>query len=244
MLTVGSLFTGIAGFDQGLERAGMRVRWQCENDPFCQAYLNRMYAGTPVIRDVHYISHISVEWVDVLAGGFPCQDIADRGFKRGIRHGNRSGLAYQFLRCVRELRPRYVIMENVASLLVRGRGFDAILGELAESGYDAEWDCITASLVGAPHERDRLFLVAYPHRIGSQGPRVFEPACLRRQSGDPSEAIRSGEAWWAAEPNVGRVAYGVPRGKNWLTGLGNAVVPYVAEFVGRCVVRHAERVLW
>lgn len=238
MLTVGSLFTGIAGFDLGLERAGMKIRWQCENDPFCVAYLDHVYPGTPLVQDVHWVSERTVPRVDVLAGGFPCQDIADRGFKRGIRHDTRSGLAFQFLRCVRELRPRYVIMENVASLLVRGRGFDAVLGELAACGYDAEWDCLTASLVGAPHERDRLFLVAYPHGIGSQGRRVFEAACLRRQSGDPSEAIRSGEAWWAIEPDVGRVAYGFPRGKSWLQGLGNAVVPYVAEFVGRCVMRH------
>jgi site-specific DNA-cytosine methylase len=104
---------------------------------------------------------VPVPYVDVLCGGFPCQDISVAGRGEGI-DGARSGLWAEYARLIRELRPRYVVVENVAALLARG--MERVLGDLAACGYDAEWDCIPASAVGAPHRRDRVWLVAYPAR--------------------------------------------------------------------------------
>lgn len=158
-LTVGSLFSGIGGFDLGFERAGMRTAWFCEQDDYCRRVLNRHWPDVPVYPDVTKLRGSEVERVDVLAGGFPCQDLSLAGKGAGIT-GSRSGLWSEYARLIGELRPRYVVVENVTALL--GRGFGTVLGDLAALGYDAEWDCIPASAVGAPHRRDRVWLVAYP----------------------------------------------------------------------------------
>jgi DNA (cytosine-5)-methyltransferase 1 len=159
-LSVGSLFAGVGGFDLGLERAGMRSVWQCEIDPYCQRVLEKHWPDVLRVRDVRDIGAGSVPGVDVLCGGFPCQDISLAGKGAGL-DGARSGLWFEYARIIRELRPRYVIVENVPAL--RSRGLDRVLGDLAACGFDAEWDCIPASAVGAPHQRDRIWLVAYPN---------------------------------------------------------------------------------
>src|SRR5574343_884793 len=156
-LTVGSLFTGIGGFDLGLERAGMRVAWQSEIDPYASAVLKKYWPLVPNHGDIRGITGDSVEWVDVLCGGFPCQDISNAGKRAGI-DGERSGLWAEYARVIGELRPRYVIVENVSALL--GRGLGRVLGDLAALGFDAEWHCIPASAVGAPHRRERICIVA------------------------------------------------------------------------------------
>jgi DNA (cytosine-5)-methyltransferase 1 len=111
---------------------------------------------------------VPVPYVDVLAGGFPCQDLSYAGKGAGI-DGERSGLWGEYARLIRELRPRYVVVENVTALLARGMG--RVLGDLAACGYDAEWDCIPAAAVGAPHRRDRVWIVAYPNGAGLEGHR-------------------------------------------------------------------------
>ena len=158
-LTVGSLFTGIGGFDLGLERAGMRVLWQCEADEFCRRVLAAHWPHVPCYPDVSELRGADVEPVDVLCGGFPCQDISVAGKGAGI-DGARSGLWAEYARLVGELRPSYVVVENVPALL--GRGLGRVLGDLAALGYDAEWDCLPACAFGAPHRRDRIWIVAYP----------------------------------------------------------------------------------
>jgi DNA (cytosine-5)-methyltransferase 1 len=117
---------------------------------------------------------VPVPYVDVLCGGFPCQDISVAGRGEGI-DGARSGLWGEYARLIRELRPRYVVVENVAALLARG--MERVLGDLAACGYDAEWDCIPASAVGAPHRRDRVWLVAYPTRSTGPNPLGRRPIC-------------------------------------------------------------------
>lgn len=159
-LRVGSLFSGIGGIDLGLERAGMETRWFSEIDPYASRVLAKHWPAVPNLGDITKIDFTTVEPVDVLAGGFPCQDISRAGAKEGIG-GKRSGLWFEYLRAIGDIRPRYVLVENVSDLLTRGLG--AVLGSLAEIGYDAEWDCIPASAIGAPHIRDRLWLVAYPN---------------------------------------------------------------------------------
>jgi len=264
MMTVGSLFAGIGGFDLGLERAGMEVRWQVEIDPFCRKVLAKHWPGVKRYEDVREVGAHNLEPVELICGGFPCQDISNAGKRAGIE-GDRSGLWGEYARIIRELRPRYVLVENVAALLVRG--IDVVLRDLAESGYDAEWDIISAAAVGAPHRRERVWIVAYPDHgqragqaeeirtgrdashygredVGNSLLSIVEglrPARQQEPHGRRGEveAKRSGNgAWeyWAVEPDVVRVAHGVPRRVDRLRGLGNAVVPQVVEWIGRRIM--------
>jgi len=159
----GSLFAGIGGIDLGLERAGMECRWQVENDLFCNRVLERHWPDVRRYGDVKKTDPERVQEecgrVQVVAGGFPCQDLSYAGKGRGI-YAERSGLWFEFERFVWALRPRVVLVENVPGLL--SRGIDVVLGCLAALGYDAEWDCIPAAVFGAPHLRHRVFIVAYP----------------------------------------------------------------------------------
>jgi DNA-cytosine methyltransferase len=161
-MNVGSLFAGIGGFDLGFERAGYDIRWQVEIDPWARAVLAKHWPHVHRHDDISTAGAHNLETVDVLCGGFPCQDISLAGKGAGIADGTRSGLWSEYARLIRELRPRYVVVENVAALLARGLG--RVVGDLAACGYDAEWDCIPAAAVGAPHRRDRLWLVAYSSR--------------------------------------------------------------------------------
>ena len=155
----GSLFSGIGGIDLGLELAGMRCAWQVEIDPFCRQVLAKHWPGLPLFEDIKTVDAAQLAPVDVIAGGFPCQDVSSAGKRRGIENGTRSGLWSEFNRLVCEARPLCVIVENVPGLLVSGIG--RVLSDLAASGYDAEWDSISANSVGAPHIRDRVFITAY-----------------------------------------------------------------------------------
>lgn len=159
-LTVGSLFSGIGGIDLGLELAGMKTVWQVENEPYCVSVLHRLWPDVPKYNDVRFCREGFNELppVDVICGGFPCQDISLAGKKAGLS-GERSGLWYEFARIIHDLQPNYVFVENVSNL--RALGLDQVLKDLAESGYDAEWDSLPASLFGAPHKRERLFIIAY-----------------------------------------------------------------------------------
>ena len=289
MLTIGSLFSGIGGLELGLERAGMRTVWQVEMDKYATRILERHWPDVIRFRDVREVGAHNLPPVDLICGGFPCQDISYAGKGAGIR-GERSGLWTEFARIVRELRPRYVVVENVAALL--SRGLDVVLGDLAACGYDAEWDCIPAAAVGAYHVRDRIFIVAYTHgernvrtaaAESGLADRVLADACSYRLDerstplgiqaqahitcspysrsypafarldermvfgSDAREELeaafrrnRTGEGIWATEPDVGRVAHGVPHWVDRIRCLGNAVVPQVAEFIGRRIIAMEE----
>ena len=165
MLTVGDLFSGIGGFSLGLERAGMKTAWFSEIDPYASAVLRKHWPDVPNHGDIRGIRAGAVERVDLLCGGFPCQDISNAGKRAGI-DGERSGLWSEYARVIGELRPRYVVVENVAALL--GRGLERVLGDLAALGFDAEWHCIPASAVGAPHRRDRIWIVAHARCDGGE----------------------------------------------------------------------------
>lgn len=153
-MNVLDLFSGIGGFSLGLERAGMRTVAFCEIEPTCQAILAKNWPGIPCAPDISDRVFVKGE-ADVICGGFPCQDISYAGKRAGLS-GKRSGLFWQMVRAIRVVRPRYAIMENVAALL--GNGMGDVLGSMAEDGYDAEWDCISASDVGAPHGRPRVWI--------------------------------------------------------------------------------------
>lgn len=331
-MKLGSLFSGIGGLDLGLERAGMQVVWNSEIEPFPCEVLKAHWPDVPNLGDITQIDWNIVPPVDVICGGFPCQDISLAGKGAGIE-GKRSGLWSYFHEAIRILRPKFAVIENVSAITIRG--LDRVLCDLAEIGYDAEWRDIRASDMGAPHRRERIFIVAYPQGNGMLGePRdvreahggqdgqvcgepggasvepqdvacdVAYPVSVRagdnkpetcgqgrqsaesgasvlrqghRQAGtnrtDPAgedvpnpghhdapttadgRSIGEGETAgrqyiyprtndfarsctaWATEPNVGRVANGVPDWVAKLKALGNAVVPQCAEYVGNHIVR-------
>ena len=158
-LKVLDLFSGIGGFSLGLERAGMRTVAFCEIDPYCRGVLRKHWPTVPIFDDVRTLAAADVPGVDVICGGFPCQDISSAGKGEGLA-GLRSGLWKEYLRLISDIRPRFVLVENVAALAYRG--LLEILGNLTNIGYDAEWHCIPASAVGAPHLRERFWIVAYP----------------------------------------------------------------------------------
>jgi DNA (cytosine-5)-methyltransferase 1 len=297
MKTFGSLFAGIGGFDLGFERAGMSCKWQVEIDNYATQVLAKHWPKVYREKDIRHCGKHNLQWVDVICGGFPCQDISYAGLGAGL-DAERSGLFFEAVRVVSELRPRAVVLENVAALLTRG--LDRVLGTLAEIGFDAEWHCIPAAAVGAPHIRDRVFVIGFVNRdtnsndagsvnevsertnaesSGSSilaNPKGFSRRsgfCKDERKGQPKAGIRiepsndggnvsytnvqglekrqrqdpsrtstinrsksERSQWWSVEPAVGRVAYGVPNRVHRLRGLGNAVVPQVAELVGNMVM--------
>jgi DNA (cytosine-5)-methyltransferase 1 len=241
---IGSLFSGVGGFELGLEWAGVgETVFQVESDPYALAVLEQHWPDVPRFTDVRSAGAHNLPPVDVLCGGFPCQDISLIGDGAGLA-GERSGLWSEFERIIEELEPEYVAIENVAVL--RRRGMGGVLRALMALGYDAEWHCIPASHVGAPHPRDRLFIVAY-----RRGPRLQGHARHVARAGEgtvatgPVAAARllrgrasrtTSREQWATEPDVGRVAYGAPALVDRLRCIGNAVVPHVAEYVGRNIL--------
>lgn len=304
-MTVGSLFAGIGGFDLGFERAGFQIRWQVEIDAYCRQVLAKHWPTVERFTDVRACGRHNLATVDVLCGGFPCQPHSQVGRRQGS--ADERDLWPEFARLIRELEPRWVVAENVPGLLSTeaGRFFGAILGDLAACGYDAEWDCLSASAFGAPHRRDRVWIVAYPQigrmeeqrlsaegrgcladvdrsrslvadaecerwhgranaspgRLGSaEGADRFE---LRRQASATladtdqhhglwwSGDVQVGRIWgagqtpryddgagtqWGVEPNVGRVAHGVPARVDRLRGLGNAIVPQIAQWIAERII--------
>ena len=259
-LRVGDLFSGIGGFSLGLERAGgFKTQWFVEIDPYCQRVLAKHWPHVPRYGDIKAIDWGAVPRVDVLCGGFPCQDISLAGKGAGLA-GDRSRLWFEYAKAIAALRPRYVLIENVSAL--RSRGLDQVLGSLAALGYDAEWHCIPACAVGAPHRRDRVWIIAYAQSdrtqrgtfqqrgaiVGDDGDTQFvaDSASARSQGHRGECELGEGESemqisrsgWWQSEPDVGRVAHGVPARVDRLRGLGNAIVPQVATFLGERILAY------
>lgn len=160
MLTFGSLFTGVGGFDLGFERAGMKCAWQCEIDSHARKVLDRRWAEVRKFEDVRDVTGNDAESVDVIAGGFPCQDVSVAGRRAGFA-GERSGLWFEFARVISELKPRWVVIENVPGLLSsnRGRDFETVPGTLVEFGYGVSWRILDAQFFGVPQRRRRVFIV-------------------------------------------------------------------------------------
>lgn len=245
-MKIGSLFSGIGGLELGLERSipGAHTVFQVEQDPYARAVLAKHWPNVRRYEDVGQVGSHNLEVVDLLCGGFPCQDLSIAGKMSGL-DGDRSGLWTEYARIIRELRPRFVVVENVTALLNGGMG--RILGDLASCGYDAIWDCIPAAAVGAPHRRDRFFLVAY-----ANGGTVHTEQKLWRKCKGSSESLRHGytqrvvnaNTWrsaihksrhWEVSAGVDRVVDGVPCWLQRHRAIGNAVVPQVAEVVGRVI---------
>ena len=240
-LRVLDLFSGIGGFSLGLERAGMKTVAFCEIDPFCRKVLGKHWPEVPIYEDIRELTasvleRDGIERPSVIAGGFPCQDISLAGHGAGIG-GERSGLWREFARLIREIRPRHVLVENVSALL--GRGIGDVLGDLAESGYDAEWCCVPAWAVGLPHNRDRVWIVAHAREERTKGsgekPLSWVEALPWRENGRRA-------AEWAGRSDIRDTALcrgsdGVPNRVDRVGALGNSVVPAIVEHIGKAIMQ-------
>jgi DNA (cytosine-5)-methyltransferase 1 len=242
---VGSLFSGIGGFDLGLENAGFKIAWQVEIDEYASRVLAKHWPHIPRYRDIRNCDWEHMRPVDVLCGGFPCQDLSFAGRRAGI-DGERSGLWSEYVRAIRTLRPHYIIVENVPGLLTNAY-MGRVLGDLAESGYDAEWDCLPASAFGAHHRRDRVWIVAYPKGSRCEGDEILSPDSGSIRARVYAQSIRSGgfQKWegWATESRICRVADGIPNRTHRLKALGNAIVPQIAEALGRMILEAEKEAL-
>ena len=312
----GSLFSGIGGLDLGLEMAGMECAWQVEVDDYCTQVLEKRWPKATRYGDIFGLDGKELEPVDLICGGFPCQPVSQAGKRAGT--ADERWLWGEFARIIRQVKPRWVVAENVTGLLSAnsGRAFAEVLRDLAEGGYNVVWDVFPAGGqggVGAPHKRERIFIVAY-----SDGSRWDAQSLSRtiRNGGkndtnidQPSEGLHTGivadtdsvsrrrpskqrritkrefqqskqkgsemgsqvercgkscgedvadndrkrlkeqlwpqpveeegierSSWWSTEPDVGRVAHGVPKRVDRLKALGNAVVPQVAKQIGEMIL--------
>ncbi len=182
-MKIGSLFSGYGGLDRAVSKVtGATVAWHCEFDKAPSKILEHLYPGVPNYGDVTKVDFTKVEPVDIITGGFPCQDLSLAGKRAGLE-GSRSGLWSEFARAIEEIKPKLVVIENVRGLLsakanngmeyseedlaiLNGeppiRAMGAVLGDLADLGYDARWTGLRASDAGAPHQRFRVFIVAHP----------------------------------------------------------------------------------
>lgn len=158
---VGSLFSGIRGFELGFSREGFETKWFVEDNSYCQAVLKKNFPNIPIYGNIREIDFWKLERVNILTGGFPCQDISCANPRGEGISGERSGLWSYYAEAIREIRPKYAIIENVPMLA--NKGLNIVLRDLAENGYDAEWFCLRASDFGALHRRERLFVIAYPN---------------------------------------------------------------------------------
>lgn len=246
-----SVFSGIGGLDLGLDRAGMTCTAQIELDPYCRTILEKHWPEVPRHDD----ARTAPAWwmgrggttVDLVAGGPPCQPVSLAGLHRGMAD-ERWGWPWM-LDLIRATQPRYVLVENVPGLLTNSGGtpFGRILADLASLGFDAEWDVLRASDFGAPHPRERLFLLAHAAGVDG-GTRNLLGQSRERETPLPTGGLPSLAAhqrggvsrqWLARQPDVARLAHGLPDWLDRIHALGNAIVPQVAEAIGRMILNHA-----
>ena len=220
-----ALFAGAGGGILGGQLLGWRTVCAVEWEPYpasvlCARQNEGLLPHFPIWDDVQTFD--GKQWrgvVDVISGGFPCQDISCAGKGAGIE-GQKSGMWKEFARIISEVRPQYVFVENSPMLTARGLG--TVLGDLASMGFNAEWGVLSAADVGANHKRDRIWLVAHSNSTRCEG--------LRNSSkrGAKEISVPSFQSWWETEPNVGRVADGVAARVDRLKAIGNGQVPLCA----------------
>jgi DNA (cytosine-5)-methyltransferase 1 len=250
MITYGSLFSGIGGVDLGFDRSGMHCKWQVEWDDYATKVLEKHWPKVERFKDVREFEPEERHRVDVVSGGFPCQDISNAANNRKGIDGERSGLWGEMLRIIERTRPTVVFAENVAVL--RSRGLGRVLQQLSDRGYVCEWATLRASDFGYAHRRSRMFLVAYTNsiygdcrgrneRFNAVGTRSAFNAEARscKDAGDFQRRLVEAYGTFGFSPHDpatrGRVD-GIPYRVDRLRGLGNAVVPRIAEAIGRRIV--------
>jgi len=249
-LKVLDLFSGIGGFSLGLERTGgFKTVAFCEIEEYPRRVLAKHWPEVPCYHDVRELNAETLRGdgiaVDVVTGGFPCQDISVAGRQAGINDKTRSGLWSEIVRLIGELSPRFVIVENVANLLSgpserRGGWFGRVLGDLAECGYDAEWENIPASAVGAPHRRERVWIIAYPERERRE--RLVQDGSFLGSTQEAYPVTFDGSIGrWCEVAERGlpvRKGDGVSCSmeRRRIKTLGNSVIPQIPEMIGRAIL--------
>ncbi len=221
----------------------MECQWQVEIDSYCRKVLDKHWPNVKKYGDIRTIREGELEAVDLICGGFPCQPVSVAGKRKGKE--DERWLWPEFARIIHMVRPRYILVENVPGLLNANNGtaMGEVLGDLAESGYDAEWNVLSAAMFGAPHLRKRVFIIAYPRSEELEN-RIFKseflPSKTKERSWNGYVARSSGDAvgaWgWSAESIFFRVDDGVSAFMDRTEKLGNAVVPQVAEWIGRRIL--------
>jgi len=215
MLNLLDLFSGIGGFSLSAKWAledKVNIIGFCEIDEFCQIVLRKQFKGVPIYNDVRELTprKINYKQVDIITGGFPCQDISMAGKGKGIE-GERSGLWKEMFRIIRQCKPRWAIIENVSALT--HRGLTVVLNDLAQAGYDAEWQCIQANEVGARHKRERVWIVAYPSSIRLSCKEEDKELERERSSKSSSRDGIQKHTSGLSESRLGGMVNGIP---NWL----------------------------
>ena len=250
-LRVLDLFSGIGGFSLGLERTGgFETVAFCEINPFARRVIARHWPGVPCYDDVRTLTADrlaadGIAGINVITGGFPCQDISHAGPQAGMDEGTRSGLWSEIARLAGELRPDFIIVENVAALLSGpahkpGAWLGRVLGDLAKLGFDAEWQNIPASIVGAPHRRERVWIVAYPERARRKRLVTDERILGSKRTPFPVPFDGSISGWCRvaerSAPIRSRNGVSLAMDRRRITALGNAVVPQIPELIGRAIL--------
>ena len=231
------LFSGIGGFalaGQWVWGNDHEIVGFCEIDKYCHKVLNKNFPGVPIYEDIRKLNGKDFKNIDLITGGFPCQDISvAKPDGKGI-DGNRSGLWSEMYRVLGVVRPKFAIIENVANII--NRGLERVICDLTRIGYDCEWQMLEGYQVGLPHKRRRIFIIAYPNSLRQkynfqkkiQG---FEPV--------PRQLYRSTQdivgRWDLCEPLVYRSGLGIPNWVDRIKGLGNAIVPQVAYKVMKMI---------
>lgn len=239
------LFSGIGGFSLGLEAAGHETVAFCEIDAFATKVLKKNWEGIKVFDDIKQLtgerlSLDGIHGIEIITGGFPCQDLSTAGKQAGIS-AERSGLFFEMLRLISELRPRYAIFENVTALLTGegGEWFSQVLTSLASIGYDAEWHCLRASTLGFPHARDRIWIIAYPHQERCDNHDTLLNHDDIENAWRPSETIMGNPSWEWLLTNGDMRDYrkdnGISHAAYRIGALGNAIVPKIAQIIGEAI---------
>lgn len=243
MMKSAHFFAGIGGAALGFERAGIQPVLMCEIDEACRRVLRKHWPDAQYHADVSTITEAEIhERIDVVTGGFPCQDISHARTGSGLGlgaglEGERSGLWFEQLRFIEKHQPSYVVGENVTAL--RGRGLERLLASLDKIGYDAEWHCISAAYLGAPHHRDRIWIIAYPRSKGFQRPLLERGAisfAARSQSAQLGDiAVSCGDLWIESSRHI-RMGDGLPDQPHRFKQLGNSCAPIITEVIGNAIV--------
>jgi DNA (cytosine-5)-methyltransferase 1 len=264
VLTVLDLFSGIGGFSLGLSKTGgFRTEAFCEIESYPQQVLKKHWPGVPVYDDIQELTSErlvsdGIPAIDVITGGFPCQDIslahAHVRERRGIE-GSRSGLWGEYARLIGEIRPRYAVVENVSALLSGDRGgwFGTVLRDLARIGYDARWSCISAADCGAPHLRNRVWVLAYPNEAhgkrrslsggfekthaGAGNRSAYKGGNNRREAIPEVCGMADGLSYWVDTPEPERVTKEAQKRTPRLKALGNSIVPQIVTAIGQEILK-------
>lgn len=243
-LTCLDLFSGIGGFHLGLNKVGFKTIAFCENDKYASRVLNKNYPNIPNIGDITKIK--TFPKADVICGGFPCQDISIAGKMEGIKNGKKSSLWKEYSRAIFDVRPKYVIIENVANLLNTKLGILTVMQDLAEIGYNARWDIISAASFGFPHLRKRLWIVAYPN--SKRWSRFLQYYTYAIKSNTKERltkcSINTNNPFQYEDiPQNIRVDDGLPYRTHRARCLGNAIIPDIAECIGKSILYAHGRML-